>query len=257
MGNVDTHAPGSFCWIELGTTDTNAARRFYESLLGWSTEEFPTGPSGTYTMFRLGGRDVGGGYALTAEMRAHGLPPHWLLYICVRSADETAEKVAQAGGKLLKDPFDVMDIGRMAVIQDPTGAIFAIWQPKTHQGSGIEHVPGALSWADLKTPDEKRAVKFYEEVFGWDIEPGKDDGGYMHIRNGDKHIGGVPPAAYRNPKDPPHWLVYFLTQDCDTSTAKAKDLGANIFVPPTSMEGVGRWSVLADPQGAVFALFQH
>ena len=256
MANVDTHAPGTFCWIELGTTDQSAAKQFYHSLFGWSPADFPMGPGEYYTMFNLDGRNAGACYTLNAQMRSQGVPPHWMVYVSVASADETAAKVEPAGGKLNAAPFDVMEFGRMAVIQDPAGAHIAIWQPKMHQGTGIARVPGTLCWGDLMTPDQAAATKFYEQVFGWKFDPGKDNTGYLHIQNGDEFIGGVPPAEHTPPGAPPHWLLYFLVENCDLSTAKAGEAGANIHMPPMSMEGVGRWSVVADPQGAAFALFQ-
>lgn len=255
MAHIETHAPGSFCWIELGTTDQNAAKQFYSSLFGWTATDFPMGPNEFYTMFGLDGRNAGACYTLRPDLRAQGVPPHWLLYVSVANADETAAKIGSAGGKVMAPPFDVMEFGRMAVLQDPAGATIAIWQPKMHHSTGIEGVPGTLCWADLMTPDQAAAARFYQAVFGWGTDPGKDNTGYLHIKNGDKYIGGIPPAEYRNPNAPPHWLAYFLAQDCDAATAKAKDLGAAIYVGPMS-KGVGRWSVLADPQGAVFALFQ-
>ncbi len=256
MAQVDTHAPGTFCWIELGTTDQNAAKQFYSSLFGWSPADFPMGPSESYTMFNLGGRNTGACYTLRPEMRAHGVPPHWMLYVSVASADETAGKVQNAGGKLEAPPFDVMEFGRMAVIQDSTGAHIAVWQPKMHQGTGVNGIPGTLCWADLMTPNPSAAVPFYEQVLGWKFETGKDDSGYLHIKNGEQFVGGIPPAQHMPPGAPPHWLAYFLVENCDASTAKAKEAGANVHMPPMTMEGVGRWSVIADPQGAVFALFQ-
>jgi hypothetical protein len=256
MATVDTHMPGSFAWIELGTADQNAAKQFYGSLLGWTARDSPIGPSEFYTLFGLDGRNTGGCYTLMPDMKAQRIPPHWMLYVGVANADDTVAKVGPAGGKVMKGAFDVMEHGRMAVLQDPTGAVFAIWQAKAHPGIGIEGVPGTLCWADLMTPDQDRAGKFYKQVFGWEADPGKDSSGYLHIKNGEKHIGGIPSAEQRNPNAPPHWLLYFLVANCDASTAKAKELGANVFVPPMSMEGVGRWSVIADPQGAVFALFQ-
>jgi predicted enzyme related to lactoylglutathione lyase len=256
MATVDTHTPGSFCWIELGTTDQNAAKQFYGPLLGWTAEDFPMGPSSFYTMFSLAGRNTAGCYSLTHDMTEHGLPPHWLLYIAVANADESAAKITRSGGSIMKAPFDLMEFGRMSVCQDPTGAIFALWQPKMHKGSGIEGVPGTLTWADLITNDQARAVKFYSEVFGWQADSGKDNSGYQHIKNGDKHIGGIPPAGPQTAAMPPHWLLYFLTENCDASTAKAKETGAKIVSAPETMEGVGRWSIITDPQGATFALFQ-
>ena len=153
-------------------------------------------------------------------------------------------------------PFDVFDFGRMAVLRDPTGAAISVWQAKKHHGIGITGVPGTLCWADLSTPDHARAAEFYKALFGWEIAPGQDSSGYLHIKNGEEFIGGIPPAQFRDPNTPPHWLGYYLVTDCDASTAKAKGMGANVFMSPTSMEGVGRWSVIADPQGAVSALFQ-
>ena len=256
MATVDIHEPGSFAWIELATTDQNAAKQFYGSLFGWTARDSPIGPSDFYTLFNLDGRNTGGCYTLMPDMKAQGIPPHWMLYVGVANADDAVAKVGPAGGKVIEGAFDVMEHGRMAVLQDPTGAVFAIWQPKAHTGIGIEGVPGALCWADLMTPDQDRAAKFYKQLFGWQTDAGKDSGGYLHIKNGEKHIGGIPSAEQRNPNAPPHWLLYFMVTNCDASTAKAKELGATVYVPPMSMEGVGRWSVIADPQGAVFALFQ-
>lgn len=171
MATVDTHPPGSFAWIELGTTDQNAAKQFYGSLLGWTARDSPIGPSEFYTLFSLGGRNTAGCYTLMPDMKAQGVPPHWLLYISVIDADETVAKVEPASGKVIKGPFDVMEHGRMAVLHDPAGAFFAIWQPKKHPGIGVEGVPGALCWADLMTPDQGRAAKFYKDVFGWETDP--------------------------------------------------------------------------------------
>jgi uncharacterized protein len=256
MANIDKHAPGSFCWIELGTTDQNAAKTFYTSLFGWSVQDFPMGPDQTYSMFNLDNRNTGGGYTLQPDMLAAGVPPHWMLYVAVASADDAAAKAKELGAKVDAGPFDVYTFGRMAVMHDPTGAAVSVWQPQSHSGTGIAGVPGTMCWADLMTPDAASAKKFYQGLFGWTVEPGQHDtSGYLHIKNGEHFIGGIPPAQ-PNPQAPPHWLIYFLVENCDAATQKATGLGAKVFVPPTSMENVGRWSVIADPQGAVFALFQ-
>lgn len=257
MAQIDKHAPGSFCWIELGTSDQNAAKNFYGSLFGWTVQDFPMGPNDFYSMFSLEGRNTSAAYTLRPEQRAQGVPSHWMIYVATDSADESANRAAQAGGKVLAPAFDVFDVGRMAVIQDPTGAVFSVWQPKSHTGTGIAGVDGTMCWADLSTSDPERAKQFYSDVFGWQITPGENDpSGYLHIKNGQEFIGGIPPVATRNPSIPPHWLAYFLISNCDASTAKAKDLGANVLMPPMTMKNVGRWSVVADPQGAVFAIFQ-
>ncbi len=257
MPNIDQHAPGSFCWIELGTTDQGAAKDFYGSLFGWKANDFPMGPNDNYTMFQLDGRDAAAAYTLKPEQRAQGVPAHWMLYIAASSVDEKAKLAGEKGGKILAPPFDVMDIGRMAVIQDPTGAVFSIWEKKKPSGIGVAGVPGTLCWADLSTPAPERAKEFYSAVFDWKIAAGEGGpGGYLHIQNGEEYIGGIPPEAHRDAKAPPHWLAYFFVSKCDESAAKAKQLGANLFLPPSTIEKVGRMAIAADPQGAVFAIFE-
>jgi len=258
MRHIDSHETGSFCWIELATPDQNAAKNFYQPLFGWDAAEFPMGPEGVYVIFKLdGGRDVAGCYAINDEMKSRGVPPHWMPYVQVASADETVDKAKESGGNIVAGPFDVFNMGRMAVMHDPTGAVISVWQPMSHKGTLITGVPGTHCWADLSTPDVDRAKDFYEKVFGWKIEPGEHDtSGYLHISNSTQMIGGVQPASMRAPNVPPHWMIYFLVEDCDATAAKAKELGATFHLEPITMENVGRMAVLADPQGAVSALFQ-
>jgi predicted enzyme related to lactoylglutathione lyase len=215
------------------------------------------GPEGVYTMFRLEDRDVAAAYALQQQPDAQGVPPNWMIYVAVASADETAARCTELGGKVVAGPFDVFDFGRMAVLQDPTGAHISIWQASKHKGAGISEVPGTACWADLNTPDPDRAKQFYGDLFGWKFDAGdKDLSGYLHIVNGEKMIGGLPPAAHQNPNIPPHWLTYFLVTDCDAITEKAKSMGGRALFGPMTMEKVGRMATLADPQVAVFALYQ-
>ena len=256
MANVDSYAPGAFCWFELATSDQNAAKQFYSSLFAWNPADMPMGPDEVYTMFRLEGRDTSGAYTLKPQMRQMGVPPHWGIYINVASADETAAKAAAAGGRIVEGPFDIFDVGRMAVIQDPAGAFFNIFQKNRHYGAGINSVPGTFCWADLSTRDVATASKFYEAVFGWHIAPGENDkSGYLHIKNGETFIGGVPPAEHMPPGVPPHWMLYFYVTDTAASTEKVKQLGGKVVVPPMQIEHVGTMSIVTDPQGAGFALF--
>jgi len=256
MANVDKHAPGSFSWVELATTDQSAAKTFYTGLFGWAVTDNPMGPNEYYSIFKLKGRDVAAGYTLRKDQRDRGVPVHWSLYIATDNADQTAAKATDAGGTILMPPMDVMDAGRMAVIHDPTGAVFSIWQPNKTSGLGITGEAGSVCWADLVTPDPGRAQKFYSTVFGWKMEKGANDAsGYLHIKNGDHHIGGVPPA-HSDPKIPPHWLIYFMVSDVTASVTKATSLGAKTVMAREDMPGVGSWSILGDPQGAVFAIFQ-
>ncbi len=257
MPHVDKHPPGSFCWIELATTDQNAAKNFYTSLFGWTVNDIPMGPAGVYTIFQLDGRDAAAGCALRPEELAQGAPPHWNLYIAVDDADQAVERAAHLGGPSFGPAFDVPGAGRMAVLQDPTGAVFSIWQPKGNNGLGITGEPGSFCWADLNTPRPEHAKRFYSALFGWELMVGENDSsGYLHIKNGETFIGGVPPAGQRDPNAPAHWMIYFWVSDVDATAAQAKELGAKLYMPPTTIENVGRMAVLADPQGAVSAIFK-
>ena len=177
MPNIDKHAPGSFSWIELATSDQNAAKAFYSGLFGWKPADFPMGPDQVYTIFQLDGRDAAAGYQIHGPMKDQGVPPHWALYVATENADATAAKVTAGGGKVLAGPFDVYDFGRMAAFLDPAGASFAVWQPGKNTGIGIGGVPGTLCWADLSTPDQAAGAAFYGGVFGWEATPGQDKSG--------------------------------------------------------------------------------
>jgi hypothetical protein len=179
------------------------------------------------------------------------------LYIAVESADDTAKLAGELGAKVLAPPFDVYTYGRMAVLQDPTGAVFSIWQAQEHGGIAVKDEPGSFCWADLNTPDPTAATAFYSKLFGWEVEAGQDGSGYLHIKNAGDYIGGIPPAEHRNPNAPPHWMIYVQVADCAASTAKAKELGARIYMGPMTMEKVGTITVFADPAGAVSALFEQ
>jgi len=257
MTNVDLYPAGSFCWIELHTTDQNAAKSFYGSLFGWEAHDNPMGPDAYYTEFKLHGREAAAACTLLPDERAESVPPYWMIYISVENADLTVAKAKELGGKPFGPAFDVMDAGRMAIIQDPIGAVFCIWQASKNVGIRIAHVHGTLCWADLSTPGVEGASDFYSGLFGWQlITDPKDTSGYLHIKNGEHHIGGIPPAAHRQPGVPPHWMAYFQVDDVDATANKAKEMGAKVHLAPLSMEGVGRFSVIADPQGAVFAIFK-
>ncbi|MFZ0797779.1 MAG: VOC family protein [Terriglobales bacterium] len=240
MANIEQHPAGSFCWIELHTSDQKAAKSFYNSLFGWEAHDNPMGPDSYYTEFKLQGREAAAGCTLRPEERSQGVPPYWMIYIAVESADASAATAQQLGGKTFGPAFDVMDAGRMAIIQDPTGAAFCVWQPNKSNGIRIAHVHGTLCWADLSTPDAKRASKFYSGLFGWQlIADPKDPSGYLHIKNGEHHIGGVPPANWPQPGVPAHWMAYFHVDDVDATAAKATQMA------PRFISRLCRWKVWA------------
>jgi uncharacterized protein len=253
---MERFEPGEFCWIELATTNQEAAKSFYGALFGWTTRDVPIGPKNVYSLLELQGRIAAGAFAISPSESAAGVPPHWHLYVAVPSADEAAKKAAELGGKVVEAPFDVMDRGRAALIQDPTGAYFSLWQAKNRIGIGVTGEPGAFCWADLNTSDQARAKTFYEGLFGWKLKPGQGNSGYLHIVNGESYIGGIPSAG-QGGNAPPHWLIYFAVADVDATFQIATNRNARVLLAPMDFEGVGRVAMLADPQGAVFALFRE
>ena len=258
MPPIDSHAPGTFCWVELGTTDQNAAKQFYGTLFGWSFVDYPMGPGEAYTIFQLEGRDSAALYTMREGERFQGVPPHWNLYVAVENADASAARALELGATLPAGVFDVGNNGRMAVVIDPTGAPICIWQAKDTPGLRVMGENNTYCWADLTTGDRMGAKKFYEALFGWKAIPGKDkdESTYLHIMAGEQGIGGIQPDMMRKDGVPPHWLPYFLVASVDDTTAKSSGLGGKVLVPPTVVGESLRISVLADPQGAVFALFQ-
>ena len=215
------------------------------------------GPGSFYSMFKLDGRNVGAAYTVMKEQTAGGMPPNWMVYVATENADLSQNRAAELGGAVCKGAFDVFDAGRMAVLQDPTGATFSVWQPNRHHGIQITGVSGALCWVELSTPDPDRAKTFYEGLFGWNITTSElDSSGYLHIANGEQMIGGVQPPAHRDAGLPPHWLAYIQVTDCDAAAEKATHLGGDFSPASDNDGGVGRFAVVGDPQGAVFAIFQ-
>jgi predicted enzyme related to lactoylglutathione lyase len=255
---LNNPALGSFCWVELATNDQSAAKKFYTQLFNWSIKAVPMGADSFYTMLQIEGNDVAALYQQQKEQQSQGVPPHWMTYVAVADADQAVSKANSLGGKVILAPFDVFDAGRMAVLQDPTGAILSVWQARKHKGVGISGVHGTLCWVDLSTPDPQHASQFYSDLFGWKMMKEDEDPShnYIHIANGEEFIGGISPVAHRDPNTSPHWLAYFAVTDCDATAAKAKELGATFHLAPMTTENVGRMAVLADPQAAVFAIFQ-
>lgn len=254
---INKHIPGTFCWVELGTTNQNGAKTFYGELFGWGIHEIPIGPAGVYTMFQIGGKDVGATYQLMPDQVSQGIPPNWMSYVAVESADETAKAIAAAGGQVVMEPMDVFDSGRMAVVQDSTGAAFAIWQARNHTGVRIKDENNVMCWQELATNDVDAAKAFYAKVFGWNSVT--KDGGpmpYTEIDLNGQQFGGMLKMTAEWGNIPPHWMVYFAVADCDASAQKAESLGGKVCVPPTDIPNVGRFAVIQDPQGAAFSIIK-
>jgi predicted enzyme related to lactoylglutathione lyase len=269
----DGYIPGVPCWIDTSQPDPEAAVNFYSGLFGWKFEDvMPPESDGKYFIGRLRGGDVAAVGSIP-----EGAPPIalWNTYVWVESADATAAKVRDAGGRVVMEPFDIPQAGRMAVFTDPEGAAFCVWEAREHKGARIVNEHGSLNFNGLNTRDADGAKAFYGSVFGWQTVP-LGGGAEMwtlpgygdHLELGDPglreriaEVGAEPgfedvvasinPIPDDQPQTPAHWSVTFATDDADATAEKAKELGGKVIVPPFDAPWV-RMTVIADPQGATF-----
>jgi predicted enzyme related to lactoylglutathione lyase len=249
MGERDSHEHGTFSWTDLATPDAQASKRFYGGLLGWDFEDNPIPDDGVYVMARIGGR------AAAAMFETTERHPAWASYVTVDDVDSATERARELGANVFADPFDVMDVGRMSTIQDPAGAVFCLWQPRTSIGAEIVNGPGALSLNQLNTSDPEAAERFYGELFGWRFDSvGTEDMPYWGIFRGDTLNGGMMPLPGGG-QTPSHWLVYFGSEDVDSDAEKIRSSGGTLMVEPMDVPPSGRILVAQDPQGAIFAQF--
>jgi uncharacterized protein len=253
MGERTQYTPGTFCWSDLATTDQAAAKEFYGGLFGWEAEDMPVGDGAFYSMQRLGGKNVAAIAPQPQQQRDAGVPPAWNSYVSVENADAAAERAKELGGTVHAPAFDVMQAGRMAVIQDPQGAFFMVWQPGQHIGAQLVNAPGAFCWNELSSPDFDGSTAFYSGLLGWTVAPFEGSPmPYLTIKNGEANNGGI--RELSPPGMPPNWLVYFGVEDIDAALAKAGELGGTTMMGPQDIQ-IAKIAVVKDPQGAVFALY--
>lgn len=247
MSERTSYEPGTFCWADLNTGDQPAANAFYSALLGWEVEEMPLGGGMTYGMARVNGGDVA---AIAPLQEGDPGPARWNSYVAVEDADASAHRAADLGATVVADAFDVFDSGRTAIIQDPLGAVFSVWQADRHIGASRVNEPGALSWNDVLTPDPEASARFYGELFGWTISE-VAEGRYWSIHNGETANGGLMRAQQGQPVV---WNPYFAVSDLEASLARIDELGGSTIAPAMDVPA-GRFALVADPQGATFSLF--
>ncbi len=272
MSERDGYIPGVPCWIDTSQPDPESALPFYSGLFGWEFENaMPEGSDGSYFIGRIRGGDVAAVGAVPEGAPQMAL---WNTYIWVDNADETAAKARDAGGGVLTEPFDVMDFGRMAVLTDPEGAAFCVWQAKEHKGAKVVNEHGSLNFNGLATRDPERAKAFYGAVFGWQTLPlaagvmwtlpGYGDHleetnpglrqqmtqmgapeGFIDV------VAALNPIADDDSTTPAHWSVTFAVDDADATAAKAKSLGGEVVAGPFDAPWT-KLAVIKDPQGATF-----
>lgn len=245
------YAQGEPSWVDLSTGDVAAAKTFYGTVFGWVPDDVPMPDAGGYGMFSLGGRLVGG-YAPAQPER----PTAWSVYIAVDDVDAVCASVTEGGGTVVAPPTDVFTSGRMAVIQDPTGASLSLWQAGDHPGAGVQDEPNALTWVELSTTDMDLAWTFYETVFGWSAKASDTgDMKYVEFTLNGRSVAGMMAQDPSQAGTPSYWMPYFQPADIDKMTGEATALGASVMVPKMAIPG-GEFTILTDPQGAAFGLFR-
>jgi predicted enzyme related to lactoylglutathione lyase len=269
----DGYIPGVPCWVDTTQPDPVAAGAFYGGLFGWELEDMmPPGSPAKYLIGRIRGGDVA---AVGSQPEGRPSTAAWNTYVWVDSADATAAKVLDAGGRVVMEPFDVMNAGRMAVCTDPEGAAFCVWQANEHKGARIVNEPGSVNFNNLNTRDPEGAKSFYGTVFGWETFGLGGDAqmwtlpGYGEfLERGDPGLRqrmaetGAPDGfadvvatlnriADDQPDVPTHWSVTFAVEDADATADTAAALGGHVVVAPFDAPWV-RMTVITDPQGATF-----
>ena len=254
MGTRARYAPGTFSWVDLATTDSAAARTFYTELFGWQTQDEEAGGGAVYTMCHLGGDAICGLFELSTDMRAAGVAPSWTSYVSVADADAAAARAQDLGAGAAGDPFDVLDAGRMALVTDPQGAAFAVWEPRTRIGAERVNDVGCLCMNELATSDLDAARAFYERLFGWTTELA--DAGPPGAPRAFAHNGGALNASFFAVAGgaPPHWRPCFTVESTEAAVVRTRELGGNVLQTPLELDD-GTIATMLDPQGAVFSVF--
>jgi uncharacterized protein len=252
MVTRDTPWPdGTPCWVDLGTGDIQKAVSFYSSQFGWDIQRGGEEVGG-YSMATLDGRNVAG---IGPNMSQPDAPSAWSTYFASTDADATAAKITAAGGQVVMGPMDVMDVGRMLVAVDTTGASFGIWQARAHTGVQLANAPGSFTWSEHMSRDFEGAKAFYAAVFGYEYGDMSTEGfSYATLLiNGQQVVGGIGAYPEETQAHPAFWGVYFGTADTDKAVDLATAHGGSVVRPATDSP-YGRMAIVADNQGAVFSL---
>jgi uncharacterized protein len=247
---------GRFCWVELSTIDIEAAKKFYGEILGLECEDHSM-PEWTYWMFKKGDKFTGGLTNLPQKVQDAGAPPHWMNYVAVDDTEATFKKAVELGAIPIVQPMEVPAAGKMAVFLDLEGAAIALWQSTKPDEDIVRNFPGCFCWQEYAAADADKSIEFYKSVFGYDHQSkSMGDMDYTTFMLDDNMEAGLYPKPETMKDVPSHWLTYFKTDDIDGLVAKVPELGGEVIFPITEFEGVGRVSILKDPQGAFFGVVQ-
>ncbi len=247
---------GSFCWADLMSTDKAQTLDFYHQVLGWTYEEVSLGLGAGYTVAMARETAVGGINQMDKKQIEAGVPSHWVGYVLVDNVKSSVSIAKKLGAKLLLGPLKAGQFGTMAALEDPTGAVFALWMSKSGDNPKPSGV-GTFCWPQLVTGDTEVASRFYQTLFNWKSDTLDSGGtGYTYFISGEEVAAGMMslPEDAKNQGAPSHWLLYLSVEDCDRTVATAEELGGRICVPPIDLQGVGRGAVVTDPAGAAFGV---
>lgn len=255
MTSITDHAPGSFCYAELGTSDQQRAGTFYQALFDWGRLDQDLGDFGVYTQFTHGGRICAAMYQLTPDQTNQGMVSQWFQYVTVDDADRAAARAAELGGSVLAGPLEVMEHGRMAVLRAADQSVFCVWQPRATGGVQVRDEAGTMCWNELITGELGTARAFYGGMFDWRTRESLVAGRpYTVCYLEEQSVAGMLDLPADMVDVPNHWLVYFAVEECDAVVRRTVELGGRALVEPTDLPTVGRFAVLQDPCDGIFGV---
>ena len=253
MGERTEYAPGTFCWVDLGTSDVEAAKAFYGGVFGWDYEDVPMSGDFTYTLALREEHVVAGLY----DVSGIGQPAAWVSYVAVEDIHAATDRANELGATVLTGPAAAGQAGRLSVVADPTGAVFALWEAADRPGAALVNADGALTMNQLNSSDTEASQRFYEQLFLWQFDQLDTGGGpqFWSVLNENTLNAGMMPLPDEAPGTPSHWLAYFAVDDIAGAQSRVTEAGGEVVVDQTRVPA-GLFLVARDPQGAYFALFE-
>lgn len=257
MTKFSQYQSGHFCWVELCAQNAQQAKAFYTQLFNWQPNDMPLPQGGFYTMLQSQGVDIGALYQMDDTRLKQGVPSHWLSYIATDNIEATVEKAKLLGAEIIMGPMAVGDAGTMALLFEPNGAMFALWQANQHSGSGIKDEANTPCWNELASKNAEQSTRFYCQLLGWEsrTEAMGDMMYTLFIQDG-KQVAGMLEMTEDWGEMPAHWMVYFQVDDIQGLLERVTQLGGSVCVPASQIDGVGTFSVITDPDGGFFSVLQ-
>ncbi|MFA7481527.1 MAG: VOC family protein [Vulcanimicrobiota bacterium] len=248
MSSKDGLLPGFFCWVDAAVTDPTASHKFFSELFGWGRRVRPTEQALAYNIMTLHGEHVAG----ICHVEPEG-PSQWMSYLLVDDLGEAERRAQKLGAEILRSNEEIKGFGHMSVLEDPTGAIFALWETARGGEPGIPFGPNSVGWTELITTDLEKATRFYQQLTGWDYYDTRfGDLEYRVFSLHSQEVCGMKTGENRS-----YWMVHFAVEDCDLAFRRGVELGGSELLAPFDLPDIGRCAVLADPSGGPFGIVQY